>query len=116
MCFAAIVIAAWARPAAAAQPLNIVVFLTDDMNWNDLPVFSAPYDDTAYSKNLPQPLAGKGERSIISPDLNRFAARTLASPDGSFGAFTLPTADGGAVQYPVTPIDQSHGYTVNGGS
>jgi hypothetical protein len=115
-CFSALAIVTSARQASAVQPLNVVVFLTDDMNWNDLPYFSAPYDDAAYPESLPQPLAGKGERSIISPDLNRFAARTFAASDGSFGAFTRVTPDGGAVQYQVTPIDQSRGYTVGGGS
>lgn len=86
--------------ATEAEPQNIVVFLADDLKWADLPFFSEPPVWQAGSENrqdqpLPSPpdipAKGTAEMNAINeanyrrPDLNRFAARAYANPDGSLG-------------------------------
>ncbi len=72
-------------PAEATLPRNVIVFLADDLGWNDLPYFSPPVDwDTIPGTTWADK---KGEAEFFRPAANRLAARMYARETGGVGLF-----------------------------
>ncbi len=110
----------YSGPCQAAEPNNIIIFVVDDLDWNDLPFFSAPLDAAAYENLKPyyldETLAPRnGEPTLIQPAANRFAARAFAvgpstaNATANFGSFRAQLSDNRQLSYTVSPLDRSTG-------
>lgn len=93
----------------AAKPNNIIIFMADDLDWNDLPYFSPPLDEAAYgdlkaayaSGDI---LARRGELTLVSPEANRFAARTFADASGPSAPFAPSLVTGASSPTRCAPL------------
>ena len=109
----------------ADPPPNIILFVADDLGWNDLPFFSNPVDRSAYPDEFPtleeSEFGHRGEPARISGGWNRFAARVFADRvSGDFGTFQKRAVDSDDTtdEYSVVPVDHpigSNGPYVPGG-
>jgi arylsulfatase A-like enzyme len=99
-----VTLAAVARPAAATN--NIIVFVADDLGWNDLPYFSEPADWATFPSGSSWDYAD-GEVRRVDASFNRFAARTYSTPSGSAATLGWRLNDAGKwVQ--VKAVDWQH--------
>jgi hypothetical protein len=104
-----------------AEP-NIIVFMADDLDWDDLPFFNPPvqWDDpdnpvplSTTTTSLP-PAMPREEAELRAPDMNRISARMFATPTNSDGVAALGNADVGSSSYPVVPVDIDFNVLVEG--
>lgn len=113
--------------ACVAKTPNVILFIADDLGWQDLPFFAPP----THWVNAPNTYAtAPGPRRVMRPTLNRLEARLAAQPTGTtlpgvgfttaqLGTSPLldPALSGGAVVYPLEATSLSgagaHGYGVD---